>query len=239
MSTCVSARMSWFLHVLRMLVQVVSTFSRPVSCLFGQVCRHKNMCLFDISASSTNFHVSGMCASSRHVNIPAHNISFIASSMSKSSRNLLFLGHPVCVQIQLLTPLNPAMTWSCKGALEKHPLSCCYLEWEERVRKNTMAHIFQWWVTGTPRGPAAGFLASKCVLECPEFVFFHTYVVSLHPKKIFKWLSTIEVFCLPLLFEQIHEEFVEQFKKKFNTITNGYCFQYPKKLKQITVFSTP
>lgn len=91
-------------HVLRMLVQVVSTFSRPVSCLFGQVCRHKNMCIFDISASSTNSHVSGMCASSRHVNIPAHNITFIASSMSKSSRNLHVPGHPVCVQIQLLTP---------------------------------------------------------------------------------------------------------------------------------------
>ena len=169
---CIRTNVMISSHVLRMLVQVVSTFSRPVSCLFGQVCRHKNMCLFDISASSTNFHVSGMCASSRHVNIPAHNISFIASSMSKSSRNLLFLGHPVCVQIQLLTPLNPAMTWSCKGALEKHPLSCCYLEWEERVRKNTMAHIFQWvgnWHTKRSRCRVFGI---KMCFRMPRICFF-------------------------------------------------------------------
>lgn len=237
---CIRTNVMISSHVLCMLVQVVSTFSRPVSCLFGQVCRHKNMCLFDISASSTNFHVSGMCASSRHVNIPAHNISFIASSMSKSSRNLHVPGHPVCVQIQLLTPPNPAMTWSCKGALEKHPLSCCYLEWEERVRKNTMAHIFQWWVTGTPRGPAAGFLAPKCVLECRNLFFSHlccfpaskeNFQVAFNHQSILSaptfWASPRRV-CRTIqnvIFQQHNQRVLFSVPKKFEA--KSRCFPHP------------
>ena len=94
-----------------------------------------------------------------------------------------------------------------------------------------MAHIFQWWVTGTPRGPAAGFLAPKCVLECRNLFFSTPMLFPCIQRKCSSGFQPSKYFVRPYFLSKSTKSLSNNSKLFFNNITNRYCFQYPKKFE--------